>query len=357
MLQKKLLVLSLLAIIWVVFFNARSFNNPAASINSQKIVLGQQIFFDEGLSNPVGQSCASCHRPDAGFSDPSHLPASVGAVASRIGLRNSPSITYSAFTPVFHYNATDSVYEGGLFLEGRTNTLAEQAKHPFLNSAEMNNQSVVEVFQKLQLARYYPQFKRIYGEPTNANHAFANIADALASFERSSVVNSFTSKFDYYLQGMQTLNNQELRGLALFNDPKKGNCAACHPSTPDPLVGKVLFTDFTYDNIGLPAQPGNQTVKDKGLGGVLKNALLYGSFKVPGLRNVALSQPYGHNGYFNTLDELVHFYIKRDVEPFGDTDYAATVNHDELGNLRLTMQEEKDIVAFLKALTDGYKHQ
>lgn len=365
MLQKKLLVFLSLTAICFVFFNARTVNPTPTNLNNEKIFLGKQIFFDEGLSNPVGQSCASCHRPDAGFSDPSHLATSAGVVSNRFGSRNSPTITYSSYTPVFHYNTNDSVFAGGLFLDGRANSLADQARQPFLNNIEMNNTNEAQVVQKLQQAKYYRLFKKVYGEVVNPEKAFANVTDAIARFEQSSLVNPFSSKFDFYLKGMEALNEQEMRGLKLFNDPKKGNCASCHSSTPDPVSGKVLFTDFTYDNIGVPSYTskptaaagiaGKSKLKDYGLGARLNKASLYGSFKVPGLRNVALSYPYFHNGSFGTLEDVVHFYNKRDVEPYTATDFPATVNHDELGNLHLNKQEEKEIVAFLKTLTDGYK--
>ncbi len=164
------------------------------------------------------------------------------------------------------------------------------------------------------------------------------------------------------------LNTQELRGLQLFNDPIKSKCANCHLSEPDLISGKVLFTDFTYDNIGVPknlSNPfytiptvfnplGNNAI-DYGLGGFLNDPTQYGKFKVPTLRNSAISAPYFHNGFFNTLEEVVHFYNKRDVEPFPPAEIPETVNQNELGNLQLTVQDEKDIVAFIKTLTDGFK--
>jgi cytochrome c peroxidase len=335
---------------------------------SDEIQLGKMIFMDKNLSNPVGQSCSSCHSAATGFSDLTHSIVSEGAVSGLFGNRNAPSVTYTSYVPAMYFNTVDSTYVGGLFLDGRVNSLEEQAQKPFMNPLEMNITGVSMLMAKIKNASYYSLYKQVYGDITDNNIAFNNIAKAIASFERTPDVNAFTSKYDYYLLGQASLTDQEARGLLLFNDKKKGNCASCHPSDPDAAGGKVLFTDFTYDNIGVPKNPGNPFYQipaafntagsnaiDYGLGGFLKNAGEYGKFRVPSLRNVALTAPYFHNGYFNTLEEVVHFYNKRDVESFPAAEWPATVNHTELGNLKLTVQEEKDIVAFMKTLTDGFK--
>ncbi len=335
---------------------------------ADKIKLGKLIFNDKNLSTPVGQSCSSCHSSSTGFSDLNHNTVSEGAVNGLFGNRNAPNIAYGMFAPSLHFDDTDSVYVGGFFLDGRVNTLEEQAQKPFLNPLEMNNPDVQKVIDKIREAGYYPLYKQLYGEATENNTAFNNIAEAIASFERTPDMNPFTSKYDYYLKGQATLTEQELSGLQLFNDTRKGNCAACHISEPDEASGQVLFTDFTYDNIGVPKNPANpfytipsnfnpsgSNVIDYGLGGFLNDPANDGKFKVPTLRNAAISAPYFHNGFFNTLEEVLHFYNKRDVESFPAAEIASTVNHDELGNLRLTTQEEKDIVAFIKTLTDGFK--
>ena len=137
---------------------------------------------------------------------------------------------------------------------------------------------------------------------------------------------------------------------------------------PDERAGKVLFTDHTYDNLGIPSNPGNPFFKvsapyntcgkdtmDLGLGSRLRDPEEYGKFRVPTLRNIALTAPYGHNGYFKTLEEIVHFYNVRDVEDFPPAEYPETVNKDELGNLGLSQEEETAIVAFLRTLTDCIK--
>ena len=149
---------------------------------------------------------------------------------------------------------------------------------------------------------------------------------------------------------------------------EKGLCAECHILDPDERAGKVLFTDHTYDNLGIPSNPGNPFFKvsapyntcgkdtmDLGLGSRLRDPEEYGKFRVPTLRNIALTAPYGHNGYFKTLEEIVHFYNVRDVEDFPPAEYPETVNKDELGNLGLSQEEETAIVAFLRTLTDCIK--
>lgn len=333
-----------------------------------KVALGKKMFFDENLSNPIGQSCASCHNPQTGFSDLNHNIVTAGAVDGLFGSRNAPNIAYSMFTPSLQYDADGGTYFGGFFLDGRVSTLQEQARKTFMNPLEMNIKDPAMLVDKLQNAAYYDLYLLVYGNESNPDKIVNNIVDAIAAFEKSSEMNPFSSKFDYYLKGQATLTTQESRGLALFKNEKKGNCAACHIMEPDEDSGKVLFTDFTYDNIGVPKNSNNPfytmplqfnpdgvNAIDTGLGKTVNEVNHDGKFKVPTLRNVAISAPYSHNGYFNTLEEVMDFYNKRDVEPFPAAEIPATVNHKELGNLGLTDQEEKDIIAFMKTLTDGFK--
>ncbi len=206
------------------------------------------------------------------------------------------------------------------------------------------------------------------------------MAKAISAFEQSPVFNKFNSKFDYVLAGMTKFTPIEEKGFALFNDEKKGNCAACHVSEAsrdeDGNVFPPMFTDFTYDNIGLPRNvniPNNPEPNPR-LGGRSDIAELdpngdeIGKHKVMSLRNIALTPPYGHNGVFATLEQIVHFYNTRDtlgwvpdnvdsgfaISGWPDPEIPQNVNHDELGNLGLTTDEEKAIVAFMKTLTDDY---
>jgi len=208
---------------------------------------------------------------------------------------------------------------------------------------------------------------------------YERIARSIAAYERSVEVNPFSSKYDRYLEGQAELTDEEASGLELFEG--KAMCSACHISEPGPSGEPPLFTDFTYDNIGVPKNPDNPFYEmpkkwnpdgknwiDPGLGGFLKSAgydtLVYeaewGKHKVPTLRNVdkrpypGFVKAFGHNGFFKSLEEIVHFYNTRDVETWPAPEVSENVNTDELGNLGLTADEEAAIVAFMKTLTDGY---
>ena len=363
-------ILILLAIITsvTIFISCGKDHDLSFVKPSDKVQLGRLIFFDENLSNPRGQSCASCHSPETGFSDPLHRIVSEGAVKGLFSNRNAPSLAYAVFAPPLQLDSTDSSYSGGFFLDGHANSLAAQAAFPFFGKLEMNNTDAGMLADKLTKASYYPLFESVYGEEKDPKKLADHMTDAIAAFESSGIVNPFSAKFDYYLKGQAVLTDQELRGFQLFKDSTKANCAACHVAEPDAVLGKILFTDFTYDNIGVPknmanpfytvypsVNPDGYRFTDAGLGGFLKKQAYNGQFKVPTLRNVAVSAPYFHNGFFTTLEEVVHFYNVRDVASFPDPEIAGTVNHREMGNLKLTAQEEKDLVAFLKTLTDGYK--
>lgn len=338
-------------------------------ISNKKAELGKKIFFDKTLSNPEGQACASCHAPEKAFSDPSIRATSEGALAGVFGKRNSPSIMYALYTPPLSYNADDSTYVGGLFLDGRVNTLQEQALKPFLGNIEMNMKDIHAVVSKIKKADYFQELTNLYGNTVSDDVLMGYVADAIANFEQSEVFRPFTSKFDYYLKGKAQLTAQELSGMKLFQDTAKGKCANCHIMDKDELASNALFTDFTYDNIGVPKNthspflmmgpPFNElgaAYIDFGLAEAVKSPAENGRFKVPTLRNVAVTAPYFHNGFYNTLEEAVHFYNARDVDPtIPKPEVTVNLNKDELGNLKLTPQEELDIVAFLKTLTDGYK--
>lgn len=322
--------------------------------------LGRKIFFDTSLSNPKGMSCATCHSPNAAFSDPTHALVSNGAVPGKRGQRNSPSIMYSLFSPVFGFSDDEGDYVGGQFLDGAARDLEEQAKRPFFRHNEMNLSGASELRDRIRSAPYVEQFKSLYGEQSldDEEQTLLSVVNAISAFENSEELRPFSSKYDAWAVGKATLTEQESRGLQLFNAPNKGNCAACHPSTSDDgSAVRALFTDFTYDNIGLPKNSAANPDTDVGLMATTGRPADVGRFKVPTLRNVELTPPYFHNGAFSTLKETVHFYNARDtdssIEP---AEFDATKNAAELGNLGLTNQEEDDIVAFLRTLTDGYKN-
>jgi cytochrome c peroxidase len=260
---------------------------------------------------------------------------------------------------------------GGQFFDGRASTLEEQAKQPFVNAVEMANPDAAAVVRRVRAASYAKDFDQVFGKGSldDEKTAFENIAKAIAEFERSPEFRPFTSKYDYYLAGKVQLSKLEKQGLELFEAEDKGNCAACHPSQADSQGQSPLFTDFTYDNIGVPkntrspfyTQARQYNAKgldyvDLGLAKTTGRSEDKGKFKVSTLRNVELTPPYLHNGIFKTLREVVDFYNTRDTRSdWGEPEVAENVNKEELGNLALTNDEVDAIVAFMKTLTDGYR--
>jgi cytochrome c peroxidase len=383
-----------------------------ASRLSPKEQLGKFLFFDVSLSVPVGQSCASCHAPGAGFAGPDPEINGAGAVyegaeKGRFGNRKPPTSSYGGGSAVLHFDRKEKVWVGGMFWDGRAtgkrlnDPLAEQAQGPFLNPLEQNNPDPTTLCAKVKSTSYAALFEKVWGKGTldcgtSVAATFDRMARSIAAYERSREMNPFTSKFDLWLRKKTKLSDEEMRGLELFEG--KGKCAECHPSKPGRKGARPLFTDFTYDNLGLPRNPGNPfyampprwnadgaAFVDAGLGGHLKAAgfapSVYepemGKFKVPTLRNADRSpardfvKAFGHNGYFKSLREIVHFYNTRDVlarcEAMRDPrpgvncwprpEVSSNVNTEEMGNLGLTEQEEDAIVAFLKTLSDGYEER
>jgi cytochrome c peroxidase len=372
--------------------------------------LGRQIFFDQRLSNPPGQSCAACHHPSSGWTgDTSAINAREavyhGAVDARSGNRKPPSAAYATQSPVFHYDPQEALFIGGNFWDGRAtgwllgDPAAEQAQGPFLNPLEQNIESAERLVALVCDADYGEQLRAIYGEDicSNTVNAYNAIGKAISAYEGSAEVNAFSSKYDYYLQDAATypLTPQELLGLKVFEDPAKGNCAACHPSRPGADGSPPLFTDYTFDNLGVPKNPENSFYGmptsinpqgrdwvDPGLAGFLAKvprfaahaAANLGKHKVPTLRNVDrrpgpdFVKAYGHNGYFKSLKEIVHFYNTRDLLPACSTTAEAipgnncwpapevreNLNTEELGKLGLSEEEEWALVAFMQALSDGW---
>ena len=350
----------------------------AGSLTSQE-ELGKNLFFDTNLSTPPGQACAVCHGPSVGWTGPDQAinaggAVYEGAVPGRFGNRKPPASAYAGDSPILHWDGTKWV--GGMFWDGRAtgwtlgDPLAEQAQGPFLNPAEQNNASPQVVIDKVLASSYKDLFLQVCTDPDTAKR-YECIGRSIAAYERSKEVSQFTSKYDYWLKGQAKLTGQERRGMELFNG--KGKCANCH-MPPN-------FTDFTYDNLGVPKNPMNpfyhmpynpngENWVDTGLGGFLKAAGYYeevwgpewGKQKVPTLRNVDLRpfkkfvKAYSHNGYFKSLGEIVHFYNTRDVPGAGwpAPEVAANINTAAMGNLGLNRGEELAIVAFLKTLSDGY---
>ena len=401
---------SLSVVLSILMFVSFTCQAKEALNNEQQ--LGELLFQDKNLSLNKNQACASCHslqpadtksfpsRLVPGFVDPQNVKegtaVSAGSLPNAKGSLNAPSVGYAAFSPLFHLDKEQGLYVGGQFWNGRAKDLSEQAQKPLLNPLEMAMPSEWAVVDRIkEHKKYHMLFREIYGinldaipdsrtQDTSETRAYVKkvfnlAAKAIGEYEKTAVFNKFTSKFDYVLAGKTALTSIEEKGLQLFNG--KGNCAACHTSeTTRNGKGEILlplFTDFTYDNIGLPrnVKIPNNPGPNTGLGGRSDIAGAdpegneMGKHKVMTLRNIALTPPYGHNGVLETLEQVVHFYNTRDIlgsaldnkdSKFGKTGWpepevAQNVNHDELGNLGLSSEEEKAIVAFLKTLTDDYQ--
>ncbi|MBI3394652.1 MAG: cytochrome-c peroxidase [Spirochaetia bacterium] len=336
--------------------------------------LGREIFFDTDLSEPAGQSCGSCHSPLQAFTTPSGMMThgiTPGIVSGRTGSRNTPTASYAVFSPTPFFDDKAGTWIGGQFFDQRADSLEDQAGGPFLNAVEMANPSKSHVVQKLARARYASRMRSVYGTGvfTDTEGAYSAMTKAIAAYERSREVSPFTSKFDAYNRGLPVFTAQESRGLAIFRDPKRGNCESCHPSTG----AAPLFTDFSNDNIGVPANPQNPfyTVSavfnpdgasyvDKGLGASerVNDEAFNGRFKVPTLRNVNKTGPYMHNGFFQTLRDVIRFYntacAAGNPDSWPAPEVSDTRNCSELGDLGLSNQDIDDLTAFLLTLDDGW---
>ena len=368
-------------------------SSPAAvtADPSALAALGEKIFHDASLSASDRMSCATCHDPANAFAQPTDSGVSSGGPGlDQPGVRNAPSLIYAARTPQFFF-ASDGTPTGGFDRDGRARDLADQAIRPFVTPFEMANPSPAAVVDKLSRAAYAAQFRAQFGQQVfaDADAAFLAARVAIEAYESESPeFQPFTSKYDYFLAGHASLSAGELRGLALFNDPQKGNCNACHPSGRGSDGEPPMFTDFTYDNLGVPrntaiAANADPSYFDLGLCGPARTDLadrsdLCGAFKVPTLRNIALTAPYFHNGQFQTLQQVVDFYVRRDTNPeewyplgpdglvqkFDDLppQYRQNVNTEEVPYDRhpgdqpaLSPPEIAAVVAFLQTLTDGYQ--
>jgi cytochrome c peroxidase len=362
---------------------------PTPTPLSAQAALGESIFADVSLSASGRQACASCHSPANAHAPTNSLAVQMGGVLADLqGKRSSPSVNYLSFSPGFHFDQ-DGTATGGFFWDGRAASLQDQAGGPFLGAVEMANASKADVVAKLARAAYADEFKRVYGADifSRPDDAFDRITLSLQQYQKEDTAfRPFSSKFDEFLRGRAALSAPEVRGLALFNNPAKGNCCGCHPSGKAADGSLPLFTDFTYDALGVPRNPAiaanaDASYFDLGLcerADLASRTDLCGAFKVPSLRNVALRKVYFHNGRFTTLKDVVSFYVQRDTSPekwyplnadgtvnkFDDlpAKYSANVNTTEVPYNRrpgdapaLTDTEVDDVVAFLKTLSDGYR--
>ncbi|MGS0742865.1 cytochrome-c peroxidase [Glaciimonas sp. GG7] len=361
--------------------------------------LGRSMFFDPSLSGSGNISCASCHSPAHAFGPPNNLAVQLGGKKMKtLGTRAVPSLRYlqtvPAFTEHFHENDGDDSIDagptGGHNWDGRASSAHDQARIPLLAINEMANATPAEVVAKLKKSPYAAQFRQTFGADifNNQENAFKSALMALEVFQESPAdFYPYDSKYDAFLRHQIALSKQELRGLALFNDPAKGNCAACHISEISPNGAFPQFTDYGLIAIGVPRNktiPANRDPAffDMGLCGPdrtdLRDKTDYcGLFKTPSLRNVATRKVFFHNGGFDSLEQVLRFYAQRDTQPqkwyprgkngvirkFDDlpTQYHDNVNMEAPFDRKqgddpaLTESDITDVIVFLKTLNDGFK--
>jgi cytochrome c peroxidase len=389
--------------------------------------LGKELFFDN-ISQPAkSMSCADCHGPAVGWTGPIagvniHGGVYRGAVPTRFGNRKPPSSAYATFAPVFHYDEEAGAFVGGNFWDGRAtgerlgSPAAEQALGPFLNPVEQNMPSKQAVCRHVARSRYAALFEQVWGpgsldcRDAGIDLTYDRIGLSIGAYEGSTEVNPFNSRFDDYwraclaagndpeacglaegdkavLDPHHILTEQEFDGLIEFGE----YCSPCHDSTSGTVARPPLFTDFGFENIGVPRNPDNPFYRmdreyldngmpinpegeawvDLGLGNFLRSRpewahLAYendGKFRTPTVRNVdkrtgkGFAKAYMHNGVFQSLKEVVHFYNTRDVKVWPPPEVNRNLN-DELfeglpiGNFQLDEEAEDAVVAFLKTLTD-----
>jgi len=383
--------------------------------------LGKSLFFDQNLSKNGNQSCATCHDPSVGYTGPDAAVNAHGAVypgsdPALFGNRKPPSAAYAGDSSLLRYDASLNSWIGGMFWDGRADgsvlgdPLAEQAKGPFLNPLEQGLTSPEELCGKVKAGSYVGLFEQVWGAGSlncaEADLVYDRIGISVAAFERSAEVNPYTSKFDQFWDRAKAkrldvtkinvsnwakyrklgFNDAELYGLAMFNDATSANCASCHSLKPG-SKGYPLFTDYSYDNLGVPKNlenpfyanlaynPSGANWVDYGLGGHLGTTQEMGKMKVPTLRNVDkrpsadFVKAYGHNGYFKSLSDIIRFYASRGMMGMGGGGMggggmggmcggmmfpAPEVNANLATLNRFRCMDQSYILTFLKALSDGY---
>jgi cytochrome c peroxidase len=398
---------------------------PTVQPFSAMAKLGRELFFDTSLSSSGKIACASCHSPEYAYGPPNDAAVMLGGPnLTTTGARAVPSLTYLERQPEFSVGPDDLISEnvnvaqqaeigktalrvdkiatqtaqsanivpqGGLFWDGRADTLQIQAAGPLLDPREMDGGSMEIIAEKLRKEPYGQKFAAVFG-PSILQDSRLLAAEALFAIGRYQIeepsFHSYTSKYDYWLEGKARLSEAELRGFRLFNDPQKANCAGCHTSEPTRDGYPPRFTDFQYEALGAPRNAALAETKDPdyfdlGVCGPIRKDIadqtqFCGMFKTPTLRNTALRRALFHNGVFHTLREVMDFYDFRDTNPekvypvgadgtarkYNDipAKYHANVdvadppfNRHPGETPAMTAQDETDIIAFLQTLNDGYQ--
>jgi cytochrome c peroxidase len=396
----------------------------AAAPLSAMAQLGKQVFFDRTLSSSGRLSCAACHSPQRAYGPPNDLPVMYGGpTLKRQGVRAVPSLMYLERSPGFtvgpdmgegpdgtatpsppptltrgqktaqnpSQSSTNLVPQGGLFWDGRADTLQEQALSPLLNPLEMDGGTVARIAAKLRRAPYAPQLAQLFGSGVFDNPRVA-VSEALFAVGRYQIENvdfhPYSSKYDFWLEGKARFTPAEARGYQIFNDPKLANCAGCHVDQPSADGLPPLFTDHQYEALGVPrngqlAVNRNPSYYDLGICGPIrtdmkKQTQYCGMFLTPTLRNVATRHAFFHNGVYHSLQQVLDFYDFRDTKPqrvyrrdrngnvdkFDDLPLRFRTNADTIdppfdrtlgAAPPMTHREEEDVIAFLRTLTDGYR--
>lgn len=339
--------------------------------------LGRILFVDTNLSQNRTQSCASCHSPSTGFADPRDngvaAMSSMGDDQVSLGDRQAPTASYAMLTPEFHFSEEQGEFVGGQFWDGRAKDLAAQAGGPPLNPIEMGMPSKQAVVDRLQENPFYVEgFKQLFGDSIwqDTDASYRAMTLAIAEYESSNEFAPFDSKYDRYLRGEYEMSFDEELGMALFFSNNNTNCNSCHMLKRPEQKGET-FSNYQFHNIGVPANQQLRAVN--GLGdnevdeGLLANpavteAIHRGKFKVPTLRNVAVTAPYMHNGVFAELRTVLAFYDQfnnpeRNLNPETDQPWRTpevpeTVSHELLKMKILTDRKINALEAFLKTLTD-----
>jgi cytochrome c peroxidase len=355
--------------------------------------IGRLMFFDPSLSASGKLACATCHDPRYAYGPPPGKALAYGGKdMAQPGTRAVPSLRYLHGAPHFaeqyHFVDGDVGPIGGFTWDGRARSLHEQAMLPLLAANEMANAGPADVARKLGKSAYAAQFRAAFGAQIfkDPQRAFEAGLLALESFQQDPAeFYPYSSRYDAFLRGDIELTESEERGVALFKDPAKGNCASCHlgvsrAGTPPP------FTDFDFANVGVPRNPRIPANEDPGYfdlglcGPVRKDfdgrREYCGYFRSPTVRNVAIRDAFFHNGAFTNLRDVMHFYVERDLQPqkyyprnpdgsvhkFDDLptgfpnniDRDAPLDREPGAAPALSDSEIDDVIAFLQALTDGY---
>jgi cytochrome c peroxidase len=366
---------------------AASAQLSAQPTTAARVAVGDKLFNDVALSAGGRQSCATCHVEGRGHADAAGVFLPLGGPAlDKQGLRSSPSLNYLEGNGAFSIDAQGQAV-GGFTWDGRADSRAAQTLGPLLAANEMAHADTAAVVRTVRGLAYFSELQAAYSLATDATdgQVLQAMQQALSDYQSADAAfQPYTSKFDLVQKGSVSFTAQEARGLALFNDPQRGACAGCHSSNAAPGQAAAAFTNFRYFALGVPRNSSTATADptffDLGLCGPVRTDLanrteLCGMFKVPTLRNVALTAPYFHNGAVATLEEVVTFYATRDIDParWYPSVNGVVQNFNDLplayhGNVtqrppfglqpgaapRLLPQDVADIVVFLRTLTDGY---